>query len=144
MACYLGIVVIAASIRRELGDDELILRRHRAISSSRGAITDVAGRRDAAIAVAGVGDEEAAIGGELGVERNAHQTQHPIGEVKEQQAVVIDLQGASGSASCRDRRQQDLAFLGGQEDPGRAIRVRGHAVVGARANSLEARNFFLQ
>jgi len=51
MACYLGIVVIAASIRRELGDDELILRRHRAISSSRGAITDVAGRRDAAIAV---------------------------------------------------------------------------------------------
>ena len=74
MACYLGIVVIAASIRRELGDDELILRRHRAISSSRGAITDVAGRRDAAIAVAGVGDEEAAIGGELGVERNAHQT----------------------------------------------------------------------
>ena len=102
---YLGIIVTAA-VDRELVDDQKIPGRPGTVSGSSSRGRSRTGRRGA---VAGVGDEEASVGGELPMERNAHERRRPSSEIEDRD--VVDAQGASGSP-LGHRRDRDLAVLG--------------------------------
>lgn len=108
------------------------------ISSRRGV--DHTCRRGGGGGVAAVGDEEATVGGELRVQRDAHQLKHPIREIQER-AAAWDAQGVSGSMR-GDGQQPYLAVLGGEE--GSLGAVCCHVDEGAlAAEPLEAHGGFL-
>lgn len=130
------------ALGNKLCDDNLVPARPPGGGAISSSSCSAAGRRGGGVTC--IGHEEAAVGGETGVERKPRQQERPAREVQEWGGD--DLRGSSGSR-WRQRYKRDLAIPCVQEGPPGAVRMRHHGQVAgggaAAGESLEANGIVL-